>query len=188
MNHYHRSSASWGTRLTWLAAFVLATVLFNVGLTCAVPLVAFAAICALRQSRGQALLFVTVLWGVTELIGFTVLNFPMGWVAFGWAALVGGSLLVATWVAGAVARRAAHATGVVATLASAFVVYEGLLWAVSRIVGAAQGAFTAGILTQVFVLNAVTFTALLLVGALATRGPRIATWLGKKDSAWQRTA
>lgn len=167
--HQHRSSASWGARAAWLAAFVLATTLFTAGLTCAVPLVAFAAICALRQRRGQALLSMGLLWLASELIGFTLLGFPVGAVAFGWAALVGAALLAATWAAGSVARRVPRTAGLLATFATAFAVYESVLWAVSRLVGAAAGAFTSGILTQVLVLNAVTFAALLLVGALTTR-------------------
>lgn len=175
MNRYHQAFTSWRTRAAWLAAFLLATALFSVGLTCAVPLVAFAAICALRQSRGQALLFAGVLWLAGELIGFaglTPLNFPIGWAAFGWAALVGAAILTATWTAHSVARRIPGAGGVVAVFVAAFGVYESVLWAVSRLAGEAAQAFTSGILAQVLVLNGVTFAALLLVGALTSRAGR----------------
>lgn len=175
MNHYHRSSASWGVRAAWLAAFLLTTLLFSVGLTCAVPLVAFAAICALRQSRPQALLFTGALWLATELIGFTLLRFPVGLAAFGWGALVGVALMIATLAAGAAAQRVPRVAGVVATFLSAFVAYEGVLWAVSRMVGGASGAFTTGILAQVFVLNGATFGALMLVGALTAGRARTAS-------------
>ncbi|MDE2339138.1 MAG: hypothetical protein KGL14_07625 [Gammaproteobacteria bacterium] len=175
MNHHHRSSASWGVRAAWLAAFLLTTLLFSLGLTCAVPLIAFGAICALRQSRAQALLFTATLWLATEVIGFTLLRFPIGLAAFGWGALVGAALLAATAAASVVARRVPGAAGITVTYLSAFGLYEGLLWGVSRAIGGASGAFTAGILTQVFVLNGVTFAALVLVGALTAgrtvRGP-----------------
>jgi hypothetical protein len=166
MNHHHRSSASWGVRSAWLAAFLLTTVLFSMGLTCAVPLVAFGAICALRQSRTAALLFTATLWLATELIGFTLLHFPIGLAAFGWGALVGAALLAATVAASAIARRVPGAVGIAVTYLGAFGLYEGLLWGVSRAVGGARDAFTVGILTQVFVLNGVTYAALVLVGAL----------------------
>lgn len=179
MNHQHRSCASWSTRAAWLAAFVLATVLFGAGLTCAVPLVAFAAICALRQSRAQALAFMAVLWLADELVVFTLLHVPAGAVAFGWAALVGAAVLAATWTAGALARRVPRAAGAVAAFVAAFAVYESVLWAVSRLLGAARSAFATGILGQVFVLNAVTFAALLLVGALTARAAGRAPLLGK---------
>lgn len=188
MNHQHRSSASWGVRAAWLAAFVLATLLFGVGLTCAVPLVAFATLCALRQRRAQALLFVTILWLADELFVFTLLGFPTGPAGLGWAVLTGAAVLTATLAAGTLARRIPSAAGAVAAFLAAFGVYEGVLWGVSRMVGAAKGAFAPGILTQVFVLNAVTFTALLLVGALSVRaGGRKPLRLGKAPSA-QRAA
>ena len=69
--------------------------------------------------------------------------------------------------------------GVVVTFLSAFVAYEGVLWAVSRMVGGASGAFTTGILAQVFVLNGATFGALMLVGALLL--PVAALVLAKVD-------
>lgn len=187
MHHHHRSSVSWGARAAWLGSFVLAAALFGAGLTCAVPLVAFAAICALRQSRGYALLSVGLLWLAGELMGFTVLHFPLGAVALGWGALVGAALLAAAWAAGSVARRLPGATGIVAAFVTAFGLYECVLWTVSRMVGAAAGAFTAAILTQVFILNAVTFVALLLVGALTTRSTARASLLATTHSA-QRTA
>ena len=168
MIDHHRSSASWGVRAAWLAAFLLTTLLFSVGLTCAVPLVAFGAICALRQSRGQALAFTAALWLATEVIGFTLLRFPVSLAAFGWGALVGAALLVATAAASAAARRVPGAAGILATYLSAFGLYEGLLWAVNRVVGGASGAFAPGILTQVFVLTGATYSALVLVGALTS--------------------
>lgn len=169
MNQNHRSSSSpWGARAAWLGAFVLSVALFSAGLTCAVPLVAFAAICALRQSRAQALLFMAVLWLADELIAFTLLGFPARAVAFGWAGLIGTAILAATWAAGAVAKRSTRGS-MLTVFVTAFAVYEGVMWAVSSLIGAAHGAFTAGILLQVLVLNAVTFAALLFVGALSTR-------------------
>ncbi len=169
MNYNHRSSSPWTARAAWLGAFVLSVALFSAGLTCAVPLVAFAAICALRQNRAQALLFMAVLWLADELIAFTLLGFPVNAVAFGWAGLIGAAILAATWAASTVAQRSTRAVGIVGAFATAFGVYEGGMWVVSSLIGAAHGAFTAGILLQVLVLNAVTFAALLLVGALGSR-------------------
>lgn len=188
MNYSHRSSSPWGARAAWLGAFVLSVALFSAGLTCAVPLVAFAAICALRQSRAQALLFMAVLWLADELIAFTLLGFPARAVAFGWAGLIGAAILAATWAASAVAQRSTRAGGMLAVFATAFAVYEGVMWAVSSVVGAAHGAFTAGILLQVLALNAVTFAALLFVGALSTRTAARASRMNQIAHAPQRAA
>lgn len=188
MNDYRRSSLSWGVGAAWLGAFVLAVALFGAGLTCAVPLVAFAAICALRLGRSQALLFVGALWLADEVIEFSLLHLPVAPAALGWAALLGVAVLAATAVAAEVARRATKAAGVIGAFLAAFGAYEGVLWAVSRMVGGARDAFGVGILGQVFALNAVTFAALLVVGALSARRSAVASLSGKTLYAPRRAA
>ncbi len=188
MNDYRRSSLSWGVCAAWLGAFVFAVALFGAGLTCAVPLVAFAALCALRLGRGQALLFVGALWLADEVIEFALLHLPLAPAALGWAALFGVAALAATAVAGEVARRAPKAAGTVGAFLAAFAAYEGVMWAVSRMVGGARDAFGVGILGQVFALNAVTFGALLVVGALSARSGALSTLSGKAPYAPRRRA
>lgn len=155
------------TRLAWLAAFVAASLVFTLGLGCEVPLIAFAAICGMRQTRREALMFVAVVWLVDELVGFTAWHYPMTPVGLGWAAAVGTAILAATWVAASAARRISGVAGTVAALLSAFAVYEGLLLAASMVAGAVtQEAFTPAILGQVLAFNAATFAGLLAVRAL----------------------
>ncbi len=188
MNDYRRSSLSWGVCAAWLGAFVLAVALFGAGLTCAVPLVAFAAICALRLGRGQALLFVGALWLADEVIEFSLLHVPVAPATLGWAALFGVAVLAATAVAGEVARRAPKAAGTLGAFLAAFGAYEGVMWVVSRMVGGARDAFGVGILGQVFALNAVTFAALLLVGALSARSGALSSLSGRTLYASRRAA
>ena len=175
MKTYDPSRGSWRTRLAWLAAFVGASLIFSLGLGCEVPLVAFAAICGLRQSRREALLFVSVVWLTDELVGFTAWHYPVGFAGFGWAAAVGAAILAATWAAGAVARRIAPALGSVSAFISAFAVYEALLWIVSMAAGAmTKEAFTPVILAEVLGFNAATFAGLLAVRALKPHTGRFA--------------
>ena len=162
---------SWPTRLIWLAIFIGTAVLFSTVLKCAVPLVAFAAICALRQSRRAALLSVGIVWLAIETIGFTALHFRAVPSAFGWGAAVGGALLAATGAAGAVADRTSGAIRIVTVFAAALCLYEGVLIAVTLAVGASLQAYTPVILLQVLVLNAVTFAGLLAVRALKAGAP-----------------
>ncbi len=167
MKTYDPSHASWRTRLAWLAAFVGASLIFSLGLGCEVPLVAFAALCGLRQSRREALLFVSVVWLTDELVGFTAWHYPAGLAGFGWAVAVGAAILAATWSAGTVARRATSAVGTVGAFISAFAVFEALLWIVSIAAGAmTKQAFAPVILAEVLGFNAATFAGLLAVRAL----------------------
>ena len=123
------------SRLIWLAVFIGTAVLFSTVLGCAVPLVAFAAICALRQSRRAALLSVGIVWLAIEAIGFTALHFPAVPSAFGWGAAVGGALLGATGAAAAAAGRTSGVIRIVTAFAVALGLYEGILIAVTLAVG-----------------------------------------------------
>lgn len=161
------SHAALRTRLVWLAAFVGASLVFTLGLGCEVPLIAFAAICGLRQTRREALLFVAGIWLVDELVGFTAWHYPLTLAGLGWAAAVGVAILAATWAVAGATRRTSGIAGVIAALLGAFAVYEGLLWIVSMAAGAAtKEAFTPVILAQVLAFNAATFAGLLAVRAL----------------------
>ena len=162
---------SWPTRIVWPAVFIGTAVLFSTVLGCAVPLVAFAAICALRQSRRAALLSVGLVWLAIEAIGFTALHFPAVPSAFGWGAAVGGALLAATGAANAVAERTSGAIRIVTVFAVTLCLYQGLLIAVTLAVGASLQAYTPDILLQVLFLNAVTFAGLLAVRALKAGAP-----------------
>ena len=184
MKTYDPSHASWRTRLAWLAAFVGASLVFSLGLGCEVPLVAFAALCGLRQSRREALLFVSIVWLTDELVGFTAWHYPVGFAGFGWAVAIGAAILAATWAAGAVARRATSAVGSVSAFISAFAVFEALLWVVSMAAGAmTKQAFAPVILAEVLGVNAATFAGLLAVRALKPHTGRYAHSLRTAGSA-----
>ncbi len=175
MKTHDASHAPLRTRLAWLAAFIGASLIFTLGLGCEVPLIAFAAICGLRQTRREALLFVGAVWLVDELVGFTAWHYPVTLVGLGWAAAVAAAILAATWAAASAARRTAGAAGIAAAFVSAFAVYEGLLWIASVVAGAmANEAFTPVILAQVLAFNAATFAALLAVRALKPNAGRVA--------------
>ena len=184
MKTYDPSHASWRTRLAWLAAFVGASLIFSLGLGCEVPLVAFAALCGLRQNRREALLFVSVVWLTDELVGFTAWHYPVGFAGFGWAVAVGAAILAATWAAGAVARRATPAAAAVSAFISAFAVFEASLLMVSLAAGAmTKEAFTPVILAEALGVNAATFAGLLAVRALKPHAGRDAHCLGAVGSA-----
>lgn len=167
MKTHDPSHAALRTRLVWLAAFLGASLVFTLGLGCEVPLIAFAAICGLRQTRREALLFVAAVWLVDELVGFTAWHYPVTPAGLGWAAAVAVAILAATWATAGAARRTSGVVRLGTALISAFAVYEGVLWIASMAAGAAtRQAFTPAILGEVLAFNAATFAGLLAVRAL----------------------
>ena len=88
----------------WLGLLVSASVVFSLGLACAVPLAAFAAAAALSLSRRDALLLITLVWLANQLVGFTVLQYPWTASTFTWGVVLGAVAILATlagqWIAG----------------------------------------------------------------------------------------
>ena len=154
----------------WLGLLVGASVVFSLGLACAVPLAAFAAAAALSLSRRDALLLITLVWLANQLVGFTVLHYPWTVSTFVWGMVLGAVAVLATlagqWIADRVVggRRAVVA---MATFLIAFAVYEVALFTVSATLLGGTEIYTAPIQGRIFAINAAAFVALLALSHLA---------------------
>lgn len=162
---------------TWLSLLVAASVVFSLGLACAVPLAAFGAAAALTLSRRDALGLVLAVWLANEIVGYAVLGYPWTANSFAWGAVLGGVAVLTTEVARGVALRAAPlgpaAAASVAFLA-AFAVYEGALFAVSVAGLGGTDAYAPAIVGWVLALNAVAMAGLMLLQRLGTLAGRVA--------------
>ena len=130
----------------WLGLLVGASVVFSLGLACAVPLAAFAAAAALSLSRGDALLLILLVWLANQLVGFTVLHYPWTASTFAWGVVLGAVAVLATWASQWMADRlvdARRAFSVMATFLIAFAVYEAALFAVSATLLGGTEIYTA---------------------------------------------
>src|SRR6516165_11141655 len=111
----------------WLGLLVGASVVFSLGLACAVPLAAFAAAAALSLSRRDALLLVVLVWLVNQLVGFIFLDYPWTATTFAWGAVLGIVAIIATLAGQWMAKRFAdtvRSVRFVATFLVAFAAYE----------------------------------------------------------------
>jgi hypothetical protein len=169
MGMYNLSTMPGAGRLAWLTAFVGASFVFSLGLACAVPLAAFAAVAALTQCRRDALVFVGTVWFTNQLTGFAVLNYPTDWSTFGWGAAMGVIAMTATLGAETVSRRIGGLVSVMAAFLAAFGLYEGLLWVVTMASGTVTEAYAPATMARIFALNAAAFAALLATSTLAAR-------------------
>jgi hypothetical protein len=155
----------------WLGLLVGASVVFSLGLACAAPLAAFAAAGALSLSRRDALLLILLVWLANQLVGFTVLHYPLTASTFAWGVVLGAVAVLATlagqWIADRLVggRRAVVA---MATFLIAFVVYEAALFTVSATLLGGTEIYTAPIQGRIFAINAAAFVGLLVLNQLAT--------------------
>jgi hypothetical protein len=164
-------SALLGWRLPlWLGLLVGASMIFTLGLACAVPLAAFAAASALTLSRRDALILILLVWLANQLVGFTLLGYPWTASAFAWGAVLGIVATLATLASLWMAERFGHAARSVrfaATFLIAFAVYETALFAVSATLLGGTEIYTTAIQGRIFIINAAAFVALLVLNHLA---------------------
>lgn len=153
----------------WLALLVGASVVFSLGLACAVPLAAFAATAALSLSRRDALLLILLVWLANQLIGFTLLEYPWTASTFAWGAVLGLVAILATLAGHWMARRSMKASRgltFLATFLIAFAVYEAALFAISATFLGGTEIYTAAIQGRIFAINAAAFVGLLVLNHL----------------------
>jgi hypothetical protein len=155
----------------WLGLLVGASLVFSLGLACAVPFAAFAAAAALSLSRRDALILILMVWLANQLVGFTLLDYAWTASTFAWGAALAIVAIFATlggqWMAGRLvdARRAFTIT---ATFLIAFAVYEAALFAVSATLLGGTEIYTAAIQGRIFAINAAAFFGLLVLNHFAT--------------------
>jgi hypothetical protein len=154
----------------WLGLLVGASMVFSLGLACAVPLAAFAAAAALTLSRRDALTLILLVWAANQLVGFTVLDYPWTATTFAWGVALGIVAILATLAGRWMVRRSIKAGKTVtftATFLTAFAVYEAALFAISATLLGGTEIYTAAIQSRIFAINAAAFVGLLVLNHLA---------------------
>jgi hypothetical protein len=154
----------------WLGLLVGASMIFSLGLACAVPLAAFAAAAALSLSRRDALLLVIFVWLVNQLIGFIFLDYPWTATTFAWGAVLGIVAILATLAGQWMAKHFAdtvRSVRFVATFLVAFAAYEAALFAISAALLGGTEIYTAAIQGRIFAINTAAFVGLLALNHLA---------------------
>ena len=155
----------------WLGLLVGTSMIFSLGLACAVPLAAFAAAAALSLSRRDALLLIVLVWLANQVVGFTLLGYPWDASTFAWGAVLCVAAILATLAGRGIAGRLANAGRAftaTATFLVAFAVYEATLFVVSATLLGGTEIYTAAIQGRIFVINAAAFVGLLVLHRLAS--------------------
>ena len=152
----------WGHQL-WLALLVAASAAFSFVFACATPFAAFGAAAALTLSRRDALRLTVAVWLANQVLGYAVLKYPWTANSFAWGAVLGAAAVLTTVGARRMARRlAGRSDGVraLATLLAAFMVYEGVLFAVAMAWLGGTESFTLPIVGRIFAVNVVALIGL----------------------------
>jgi hypothetical protein len=157
------------TTFVWPVALALAAVLGTLATACMMPFVAVATIAAATMDRPRALVSVSGVWAINQLLGFGLLGYPLTTYAVTWGLALGAVSIAAMLVARRVmgGRRLT-----VAMLGGAFVVsfaaYEGLLLLFSLAAGG-TGTFTPAIVLMILANDAVWLVGMAALHATLTR-------------------
>ncbi|MEW6435896.1 MAG: hypothetical protein AB1508_01850 [Pseudomonadota bacterium] len=155
----------------WLATLVAASVAFSLGLACAVPLAAFAALGALTLERRATFFLTLTVVLANQVLGFTVLHYPRDIETFAWGGIflfVGfASTAAAFWMKERLGT-VKPAVASVAIFLVAFAAYEGGFFFASLASGSGLYAYAPSIVLRIFEVNVVAFAGLLLLDRLAS--------------------
>ncbi|WP_157234990.1 hypothetical protein [Methylosinus sp. LW4] len=164
--------------LLWSGALILVGAFFSLAFACAAPLAGFAAIAALTSARRNALALTAAIWFANQLVGFTMLHYPLDFETLAWGGALGLIALICCETARFAVRMSIGAGAPFAALAASFLVYEGALFAITRAVGGDVSHYALASVARIFAINAGAFFglwALALVCAAIGAGRRVAS-------------
>jgi hypothetical protein len=144
----------------WISSLIVASILFTFGFACALPLAAFAAVCALTTDRREALAITGAIWLANQIVGFAFLHYPTDTVTLAWGAALGVIALLSCETAGLAMRRIGGVLGSCAAFLAAFIVYEGAIYAICLATDRGADDFTVAVVSRIFLINASAFLGL----------------------------
>ncbi|MBG0811440.1 hypothetical protein IY145_18985 [Methylosinus sp. H3A] len=148
----------------WSGSLILAGAFFSLAFACAAPLAGFAAIAALTCSRRGALASTAAIWLANQLVGFAILHYPTDFETLAWGGALGVIALLCCETARLVARVAVGAGAPIAALVASFLVYEGVLFVITRAVGGDVSHYALAGVTRIFAVDACAFFGLWAFG------------------------
>ena len=180
-NRFGRPASSHAGYALWIALIVITGVCLSTFFACATPFAALATVAALKLGRRDAMVVVGMVWLANQAIGYGLLGYPWTWDSAAWGLAIGASADLAVLAARALSTDRPAPLAVSLPFVAGFATFELGLYVAGFVLPGSEGAFSASVVGQVFVINALSLCALMavyhsamLVGLLARRdGPPI---------------
>jgi hypothetical protein len=157
-------------RVVWPALLIGVSLTLTLGFACATPFAALGAAAALTLGRRHAVELTVGVWPANQFAGYLVLGYPQTVNSFAWGAALGAAAIAGTLTASAVAMRlrtVGPLAQTAAALASAYALYEALLFAVAVTLLGGTASFALPIVGRILVINALTLGGLYAVHQIA---------------------
>ena len=152
-----------GVAILWVAMLAVVSAAVTLGLACATPFVALAALAGMRLRLRDGVALMVIAWASSQVIGFAALHYPSDPVTIAW----GGAMLSAALAALVAARwgggkAPVGAAALAAGFGAGFVAYKLVLLGWSFVLGGVHTALSPYWTAQQFGRE-----ALILVGLVA---------------------
>jgi hypothetical protein len=151
----------------WIALLVMSGVGCSFFFACATPFAAVATLAGLRLGRREAAAVVGLIWLANQAIGYGILGYPWTLDSAAWGVAIGLSGYLALLAATALTPAGPARLAISLPFIGAFATYELSLYIAGFVLPGGDGAFTAAIVAQVFVVNLIALIGLLAVHQLA---------------------
>ncbi len=162
-------------RVVWIGLIVACGTCLSPLFACVTPFAALAALAALKLDGRDAAAVVGVVWLANQAIGYGFLGYPWTWDSAAWGLAIGGCCGLAVVAAKALSAQRAAPLAISLPFVAAFTVFEFGLYLAGYVLPGSGGAFSARVVWQVFLVNAVALFALIALAELA-RAVRGVAW------------
>ena len=115
--------------LLWSAILGLVAALGSYGLACVFPFAAIAAIAAITLPTRQALALIGAVWGMNQIVGFTLLSYATGDHAAVWGLVIGAAAVLAYGAARVAAGATTSWLGWVGAIIASITAYQLVMFA-----------------------------------------------------------
>lgn len=160
-----------GFAVAWVVIISGTSVALSLVFACVTPFVALAAVSAVILPRRMALTAVLLAWLANQMVGYLVLGYPQTWDSYAWGLAIGIAAFASLAAALGVLRLAAGPSVAAAgAFIAGFVAYEGVLFAATAVLPSGEGAFSASVMANVLLINALAAIGLICFHAGAAAG------------------
>ncbi len=167
--------------MLWVALIGALSVGTTFSYACGAPFVAMSALAAISLGQREGLVAVLVGWLANQVVGFGFLGYPMGGMTFLWGGLIGAEMIVAylatRFVINALSASFSAIAACMIGFATAFLVFEALIYGTALVLGGAA-AFTVAGMAWVLAVDIVAYAGMLflhiLLKAIFERTPTLA--------------
>ena len=159
--------------LLWSAILGLTAIVGSYGFACVFPFAAMAALAAVTLDTKRAAMLVAAVWAANQVVGFTLMNYPLDAQAFAWGVFILVAAMAALGAAVAVGPRELLSVRTLGALAAAIAAYQAVMFVGAYALDGFESS-TATIVAQVALNDCIWFAGLAAVRLVLTRtAPRL---------------